>query len=180
MNKRVFIISLLLVLCLVTFAPSAVIAKNGQQSGGHDDFAAGGMITGIEDTNIGVNAFPCGNSGRWRVDDRDIYGVLEGDVNGAFILTYDANVDITTQAGTLHGTMTAGDTSFKVNGKIQPLELVPTPLGFDLPKLTITGHWNIEGAPGRGTFEAWLIFIPDEYGHVVQIIASAFTMTGSW
>jgi hypothetical protein len=173
MKRRILFLSLALVLLLTVLIPGAALAAKPQP------FNATGSINGIEDTVVGENAFPAGESGRWRVIDREIYGELAGDVNGGFVMNYRANVELATQAGNLHGDMTVGDTAFKVNGKIQPLEMVPTPLGFDLPKLTITGHWNLDGkGPGNGDFEAWVIFIPDEYGHVVMIVASSFVMEG--
>jgi len=78
-----------------------------------------------------------------------------------------------------------GESSFRVNGKIQPLELVgiiEIAPGLYAPKLklTINGHWNLSGRQGNGAFNAWVIFIPDENGHVASILASSFTMTGKW
>ncbi len=173
MKKRMLFISLALVLVLTVLIPGAALAAKSQP------FYAAGAITGIEDTVVGENAFPAGESGRWRVIDREITGQLSGDVSGDFVMNYRANVELATQAGNLHGNLVVDDASFKVNGKIQPLEMVPTPLGIDLPKLTITGHWNLDGkGPGNGDFEAWVIFVPDEYGHVVMIIASSFIMEG--
>lgn len=175
MKRRMLFISLAIALILTALMPAAAMAAKPQP------FYAAGAITGIEDTVIGDNAFPAGESGRWRVVDREITGQLSGDVSGDFVMNYRANVELATQAGNLHGDLVAGSAGFKVNGKIQPLEMVPTPLGIDLPKLTITGHWNLDGkGPGNGDFEAWVIFIPDEYGHVVMIIASSFIMEGKW
>ncbi|MCK4863347.1 MAG: hypothetical protein KAS25_03575 [Dehalococcoidales bacterium] len=175
MKRRMLFISLALVLVLTMLIPGTALAVKPQP------FYAAGVITGIEDTVIGDNAFPAGESGRWRVVGRDITGQLSGDVSGSFVMTYKANVELATQAGNLQGNLVMDDASFKVNGKIQPLEIVPTPLGIDLPKLTITGHWNLDGkGPGNGDFEAWVIFVPDEYGHVVMIIASSFIMEGNW
>jgi len=175
MKRRMLFFSLALVLVLTALMPGAALAAKPQP------FYAAGVITGIEDTVIGENAFPAGESGRWRVVGREITGQLSGDINASFVMTYRANVELATQAGTLHGDLVAGDTSFRVNGKIQSLEMVPTPLGIDLPKLTITGNWNLDGkGPGNGDFEAWVIFVPDEYGHVVMIVASSFVMEGKW
>lgn len=173
MKRRMLFISLMLALVLTALMPGVALAAKPQP------FYAAGVITGIEDTIIGENAFSAGESGRWRVVDRDITGQLSGDISGSFVMTYRANVELATQAGNLHGNLVAGDAGFRINGKIQPLEMVPTPLGIDLPKLTITGHWNLDGkGSGNGDFEAWVIFVPDEYGHVVMIIASSFVMEG--
>jgi len=96
-------------------------------------------------------------------------------------MTYRANVELATQAGNLHGTLETGDYACKVNGKIEPLGFVEMWPGVYLPKLTINGHWTFtNGARGNGDFEAWVIFIPDEYGHVATIVASSFVMDGKW
>lgn len=175
MKRRLLFVSLALVLMLMALAPTALAAKP-------QPFYAAGVITGIEDTVIGDNAFPAGDSGRWRVVDRQIEGeLLSGDITGSFLMTYKADVELVTQAGNLHGTLETGGYTFRVNGKIQPLEMVPSPLGVDLPKLTISGHWSLVAGsgPGQGNFDAWVIFIPDEYGHVVAIVASSFVMDGN-
>ena len=176
MKRRILFISLALVLMLMALAPATALAAKPQP------FHATGVITGIEDTEVGDNAFPAGNSGRWRVVDRQIAGeLLSGDITGSFILTYKANVELATQAGNLHGTLETIAGTFRVNGKIQPLEMVELYPGVYLPKLTISGHWNLAGSgPGQGNFDAWVIFIPDEYGHVVAIVASSFVMDGKW
>ena len=96
-------------------------------------------------------------------------------------MTYKANVELATQAGNLHGTLETGAYTFRVNGKIQPLEMVPISPEIYLPKLTINGQWTLtDGARGQGDFEAWVLFIPTPEGHVGTIIASSFTMTGNW
>lgn len=75
----------------------------------------------------------------------------------------------------------SGRYTLKVNDKITPLEMVPTPYGFDLPMLSISGQWNIVGGtPGSGTYEAWLIFVPTPDGHVGYIPFSSFNLTGKW
>lgn len=171
MKRRALVISLVMVLLLTALMPATAFAAKPQP------VTAEGVIYSIEDTSIGDNVFPAGNSGRFRVVDREISGQLYGDIEGLFSLAYKANVNITTQAGNLQGTLNTGDYSFKINGKIQPLEMMLTNYGY-LPMLTITGHWSRPGAPGQGNFEAWAIFIPDEYGHVVYIVDSYFSMNG--
>lgn len=175
MKKKLLFLSLALVMVLAVLTPSAALAAKPQ------NFQATGYINYIEDTLVGDNAFPAGNSGRWRVIDREIGGVLSGDVNGDFILTYKANVELETQAGNLHGILETGEYSFRINGKIQPLTIESSPLGFDLPVLTLSGHWTLIGkGSGQGSFEARVQFIPDKYGHVVMIVASSFIMDGKW
>ena len=181
MKRRLLLISLALVLMLMALAPATALAAKPQP------FHAAGEINYIEATVIGDNVLPAGNSGRWRVDGREIGGELSGDVNGSFLMTYKANIASTeTQAGNLHGTLEAGDYSFKVNGKIQPLEIVgivEIAPGIYVPKLrlTINGHWNLaDGGRGQGDFDAWVVFLPDANGHVAAILASSFTMTSKW
>jgi len=175
MKRRMLFISLVLVLVLAALMPATALAAKPQS------FNASGSIAYIEDTVIGDNVFPAGNSGRWRVVNREIGGELSGDINGSFVMTYQANIESQwTQAGNLHGDLDAGGYHLKVNGAIQPLELVPSPLGVSLPKLTIAGHWSRAGGQGQGDFDAWVIFVPDEYGHVAWVVASSFVMDGEW
>jgi len=106
---------------------------------------------------------------------------LSGGIEGDFTLTYKANVELLTQAGNLHGTLEANPYALKLNGKIQPLEMVPTVFGIDLPMLTIKGKWTFaNGAKGSGDFNVWVIFIPTPEGHVGSIIASEVSLTGDW
>ena len=169
--KNRIIIGLVAAVLMVALLPSAVFAAKPVP------FSAGGGVTGISDGTV----FPAGKSGRWVVVERDITGVLSGDIEGSFDLTYKANVEMATQAGNLHGTMTVDDYVLNVNGSIQPFELVPISSIIFLPKLTISGHWNfISGAEGTGEFTAWAIFVPTPDGHVAFIVASEFTMTGQW
>jgi hypothetical protein len=86
-----------------------------------------------------------------------------------------------TQAGNFEGTLKVESYDLKVHGKIAPLEMVPTPFGFYLPKLSLSGRWNIVGGtPGSGTIEAWLIFVPTANGLVGTILFSSFNLTGKW
>ncbi len=178
MKKRTLFISLLLVLILTVLTPATAVAVKPQP------FYAAGTIVDIEDTVIDDNVFEAGDSGRWRVVDREIAGVLSGDVNGEFILTYKANIESAmTQAGNLHGNLVVEGYNFKANGRIQPLEFVPVQLFngvYYLPKLTISGHWSMKGAGQNGEFSGWVIFIPDAAGHVDTIVASSFVMEGEW
>ena len=178
--KRLLFISLALALALTALAPATVSADKDEQL---VPFNATGDITGI----TSGTAFPAGNSGWWRVVERQIFGTVSGDIAGDFTMTYKGVFKLATQEGNLNGMlMVEGDRSYvlKVNGKSEPLEFVPaqTPYGIiSLPRLTIHGHWTFtEEAPGNGNFDAWVIFIPANGGHVGDIIASAFTMTGHY
>lgn len=145
-------------------------------------FSANGAVTSITDGTVK----PAGASGRFVVMQRELNGTFAGpDLTGDFTMAYKANVELATQAGDIHGTMTMKDSGrvLNLNGTIQPLEMVPVPLapGFvvDLPKLTISGHWNFaSGGQAQGDFTAWVVFVPDANGHIVFIPASAFTLTG--
>lgn len=180
MKRRLLLISLLLALVLTT--ATSVVALAAQPV----PFNASGDITYISPSFLS-EILPAGKSGRWVVHERELGGSISGDISGDFVLTYRANVD-ENQAGSLAGTLTVGNGSYiiKVRGKSQPPEMVY----FDafqtyLPKIAINGSWTfIEGAQGKGSFEAWFIFLPqiDEYGnvHVGQIVDSALELTGKW
>ncbi len=141
-------------------------------------FSANGVVTSITDGTVK----PAGASGRFVVMERALDGTFAGpDLTGDFTMAYKANVELATQAGDIHGTITMKDSGrvLNLNGTIHPLEMVPTPFGFNLPKLTISGHWNSTGeGKGQGDFTAWVIFVPDANGHILFIPASAFTLTG--
>ena len=172
MKRRLLLISLVLVLILTALAPATALAAKPQS------FYTAGEITYLSPGEV----LPAGESGRWRVIERELRGeLLSEDISGPFTMTYKANVELATQAGNFHGTLEAGEYSFRVNGKIQPLEIVPIAPEVYLPKLTINGHWTLgDGARGQGEFYAWVVFVPDAYGHVAYIVASSFTMDGKW
>ena len=172
MKRKALLISLALALMLLALAPATALAAKPQT------FHADGEIMYISPGEV----LPAGESGRWRVIERELRGeLLSGDISGPFTMTYKANVELSTQAGNLHGTLETGDYTFRVNGKIQPFEIVPIAPGIYLPKLTINGNWTLgDGARGQGEFYEWFIFVPDAYGHVAYIVASSFTMDGKW
>lgn len=198
MKKKLLFISLALVLALAVLIPGVALAAKPVP------FSASGTITYISPGNV----LPAGESGRWVVVERDIEGTLSGDISGAFTFSYKANVELATQAGNLHGTLTMDDGSYilKVNGEIEPLEMAPIPGAVTLtedwyfpfppyflpagttlpdgtlmPKLTLNGRWTfIEGAKGNGNFEAWAQFTTNLEGHVNAIYFSAFDLTGKW
>ena len=174
LRKRLLFMSLALALVLTALTPAVALAAKPAE------FNATGTIGDISDGTV----FPAGDSGRWRVVEREIVGILgeDGDISGDFTLTYKANVELATQAGNLHGTLAMDDGPYvlNVNGKIEPLEWLGDPFASPA-KLTISGHWNfIEGAKGQGDFDAWAIFVPTPEGHVAFIVASSFKLTGKW
>ena len=178
MKKRLLVISLTLALILAALTPATAFAAKPVT------FEAEGTIISITPGDVA----PAGESGRYRVIEREITGDLSGGINGPFTLTYKANVELATQAGRFVGTMEAGAYLLRVNGQIQPLEFsrwmeFPTDSGNYVPvmKLTINGHWtSIDGGRGNGDFTAEVYFVPTPEGHVAFIVDSSFTMTGQW
>ena len=178
MKKRSLFVSLVLISVLTALMPTAALAAKPTK---FVDFNASGVITYI----TGGDVLPAGDSGRWRVIERELDGQLSGDINGSFALAYKANVELATQAGNLQGTLVADQYSIKVNGTIQPLEFygwyIDPVYGIPLYYLEINGSWTFaDGAQGNGDFAAYAIFIPTPDGHVYAIVASGFDMTGKW
>jgi len=140
-------------------------------------FEAEGIIDEITPGNVA----PAGQSGRFRVIEREIGGAFDsGDIIGDFDLTYKANVELMTQAGNLHGVLNVGPYVAKVNVKIEPIEWLGEPFASPA-KININGNWTfVEGAKGNGTFGGWAIVILNPLGHVDYILASYFYMTGQW
>lgn len=194
MNKKILMVGLVLALTLVLVAPVPALAAKPVT------FEANGIITEVSPGNI----FAAGNSGRWVVDERQMFGTITGNVGGDFELTYTANVDLETQAGSFHGTLEVGSLLFRVRGKSQLVEdsdpdpgpwveiapdvFVPT----IIRTLETIGGWTlIQGAKGNGGYYGWATVLiasagPLE-GHILGVVsgddvpgASGFTMTGQW
>ncbi len=172
MRRKLLLMVLTQVLVLSMLMPATALAAKPVP------LEASGIVTSMSSGTV----FPAGESGRWVVVERELGGTfLTGDMSGDFTLTYQANVELSTQAGNLHGTLETGSSVLKLSGAIQPLEMVPTPFGFDLPKLTINGRWaSTNGMQAKGNFDAWVIFIPTPDGHVAQIVDSAINLSGNW
>ena len=178
MKRKILLIGLTVALALVLLVPTAAFAAKPVA------FLASGTISSISPGDVQ----PAGNSGRWIVHERDLYGTISGDINGDYVLNYRATVD-ENQEGNLAGKLTVQGQdvyNLSINGKSQPMEFVWfEPFNTYLPRLSINGKWAfIKGEQGQGTFEAWFVFIPyiDEQGnvHVGQIVSSALEMTGKW
>ncbi len=170
MRKRLLFTGLVLALVLTTLVPAAAMAAKPVP------FSASGTISYISPGTV----LPAGESGRYRVGERELGGTLSEDISGSFTMTYRGNFDVNTQAGTFHGTVDADSYVLKVDGRVHPLELVTEGPYAGLPKLTISGRWSFtEGAKGQGALDAWAIFIPID-GHVGPILASEFTLEGKW
>jgi hypothetical protein len=173
--KKYLILGVVLAMVLTLILPSAALAAKPA------DFYTAGTISGITPGTV----LPVGNSGNWRVLEREITGTFDdvagNSMVGEFTLSYRGVFELTTQQGNFRGLLTSGDKSFNVNGKVAPFELVLVDLDENvqvyLPKLSITGNWNYaDGGKGNGIFEAWLIFVPTNEGHIGYITASSFIM----
>jgi len=189
MKRKILMVGLVLALTLVLVSPVPALAAKP---------VGFGAVCNIEIIDEG-DPFAAGQSSRWVVPERTIYGTVSGDIEGDFVLTYKANV-AADQAGNFHGKMVVTDEddswTVKINGKsdgtvFQGWSDIPTgnPQMPYLPILSITinGHWTlVDGARGNGTFEnAVIIFIgiPDEQGniHIGPVVpGSAINMTGQW
>lgn len=179
-------VGLILTLVLVLVAPAPALAAKPV------GFTASGIITQVLPGDI----FPAGTSGRWVVDERQMFGTISGDANGDFILTYSANVNLETQAGSFHGTIEVDSLLINVIGKSQlvgdsyPGPIIPTPYGLtptNIRTLETAGGWTfISGSVGNGDYYGVTVVLiaavgPLE-GHILAIDPdnSGFSMTGKW
>lgn len=128
---------------------------------------------------------PAGSSGNIIVFSRDIIGTFTGgELSGDFIMTYKANVELATQSGNFNGTLTVGSYIFKVNGKVEPVQLLPVPEtpGAYICLLKVNGNWSLkDNDAATGTFTATIYFVPTAEGHVDYVLpGSTFSMSGVW
>ncbi len=136
---------------------------------------------------------PAGQSGRFVVRNRHIMGTFAGDISGGFTVTYDTNVPLATQSGSIHARMVAGVyeadmTMVSSRGSTpMPCEIpdgktcIETPVGNFVPGLLLNGRMNFQsGAKGKGNVSGWLIPILDREGHITGILASQLTIVGQW
>lgn len=181
--KMRIIIGVVVALLLVSLMPGTVLAAKPV------DFNAGGQVLGITEGDV----HPAGESGRWVVAERDMFGFLGGSINGFFDLTYKANIEsVETQAGTMHGKMVVTDDMdnptnvlyvLNLNGKSKSDGFVGVGEdGYYNFQLTISGHWNfLDGARGTGTFNVVVVYFTDMYGHVLGVREnSSISATGQW
>ena len=198
MKKKLLFISLALAMVLTALSPAMALAAKPVS------FSADGIIVFITPGDVSQ----AGKSSRFVVTERQIIGEVAGDIGGPLVFTYRGNVDVQTQAGTIHGTVIFPGQPYvlDVNGRIEPVELAPipeaitlvvawyvpfppyvfpagTPLpaGTLMPKLSIPGRWIFtEGAKGQGALDAWVQFTTDAGGHINYFYFSAFDLTGKW
>lgn len=180
--KMRIIIGVVVALLLVSLMPGTVLAAKPVA------FNAGGQVFGITEGDV----HPAGESGRWIVAERDMFGFLGGSINGMFDLKYKANIESAdTQEGTLHGKMVVTDMynptnvlyTMNVNGKSVFDGFVGVGAdGYYNFQLTISGHWNfLDGARGNGTFTAVVVYYTDSELHVLGFREnSCISATGQW
>lgn len=156
-------------------------------------FSASGTILTIDTGDVR----PAGQSGRFIVRDRQITGTFTGSIGGTagvpFVITYDSNVPIATQAGQIHAHLIAGvydaNVTMASSTGLTPVPCkdpdgatcIATPGGNFVPGLLLNGRMNfLSGANGHGSVTGWLIPIVDAQGHIVSIAASQLTLLGQW
>jgi hypothetical protein len=169
--KKILFLGMVLALMLTLILPSVAMAAKPAV------FSATGEMIGIDSGNVK----PLGDSGLWLVKDRHIDGYFtDGFPKGqTFRITYGGVFKISTQAGSLAGTMKTGTETYTITGKVAPLTMVFMGGEVYLPQLSISGHWTgTKGVKRSGTFTASVLFIPDAAGHVATILNSSFIMTG--
>jgi hypothetical protein len=158
-------------------------------AGPHVPFSVIGTIMTIDTGDVK----PAGQSGRFIVRDRHITGAFTGSIGGPFVITYDSNVPITTQAGRIHARLIAGvyegNMTLASSTGATPVECetpdgatcIATPGGNFVPGLLLNGRMNfLGGAKGQGSVTGWLIPTFDIEGHISGIVASQLTISGQW
>jgi hypothetical protein len=152
-------------------------------------FVASGTILTIDTGDV----TPAGQSGRFIVRDRHITGTFTGSIGGPFVITYDSNVPIATQAGQIHARLIAGmyeaNVTMASSTGLTPVPCkdpdgatcIATPGGNFVPGLLLNGRMNfLSGANGHGNVTGWLIPDLDAQGHILKILASQLTLMGQW
>ena len=162
-------------------------------AGLHVPFSVSGVILNIDTGDVK----PAGQSGRFIVRDRQITGTFTGSIGGTagvpFVITFDTNVPLATQAGRIHGRLIAGvyeaNVTMASSTGPTPVECetpdgatcILTPGGNFVPGLLLNGRMNfLSGAKGQGSVNGWLIPLLDDQGHIVSIVASQLTISGQW
>lgn len=146
-------------------------------------FSLSGTIGSIDAGDV----TPAGRSGRYLVDDRHVGGELSGDIEGTFIMTYDANVAIVTQSGPVRGTIEFYDENEDITyaarfnarseGEFTSFE---QGVGGTM-ELEIDGDLTfVNEANGHADWNAWLKVALDADGHIVSILDSDLNIEGSW
>ncbi|MBN1190202.1 MAG: hypothetical protein JXA46_10650 [Dehalococcoidales bacterium] len=172
--KRILILSVVLALVLSLVLPSVAMAKPP----GKEFYAQGEMY------QITIGDVKQLGNGLWLVKNREIFGkFVNGDLEGLpFTITYDGIFELETQAGDFHGKLNAGRNKYQIKGTVEPyqfLEWYDKANFIPILSLDISGRWI--GNEAKGTFNAFVKFIPTPEGHVGYIFEdSCFTMTGMY
>lgn len=66
--------------------------------------------------SLGYGIHPAGNSGRFVVPSRRVFGWLAGSVNAPFMIDFATNVPIATQSGNIHGELVVCENAFLIPG----------------------------------------------------------------
>jgi hypothetical protein len=175
--KKILVLSVILALVLSLVLPTVAMASKPVAN-----FSASGIMNSIDTGTVRE----IGDTGLWKVKNRHIKGSFPQDDDlgvADFIITYDGVFNIADQSGEMKGKMETGRNTLKITGTVEPYTLVDaSAYGYQyLPKLVINGEWSGQrGVKAKGTFEAWMIFVPDAEGHVLAIVDSAFDMTGKY
>ncbi len=187
MKKKMLVLAITVIMLLTCIIPAPVLAAS------HTEVSATGVVYGITEGTV----YPAGESGRWRVVERDLFGAfVGGDILGGFQLHYKANIESTeTQSGNMNGELYCGAYTFKLNGKIADLyslgeiEAVTDGngniVGYGVVAYSnIDGVWTLkEGSKGNGTYAASVAMLLDPVGgHVIGFSPekSSFSMEGKW
>ncbi len=157
----------ILAVLLISILPISVLASPQSMS-------AVGTITYIS----GTDGYATGNSGNYKVTSRTVTGTfISGDLSGDYSFTYQANIDLNTQSGTINGDLTNGDLLFDIQGKSYPF----TPIDQYTLYASANGTWEGHGWSGGGTWTANYYFHLDDYGHIESILPnSSFNISGQW
>lgn len=144
-------------------------------------------VTGSIDSIDAGHVEPIGDTGRYLVEDRNVLGQTTGDIEGDFLMTYDANVAIATQSGPLCGTIDFHDEDedvtytahFRARSEGELTSFTPGEGGT--MELEIEGHLRfVDEARGCADLDAWLEVALDAEGHIVSILDSEMTISGFW
>lgn len=110
MKKRFILLSIVLCLVLLVATPGVALAKGKAPAlpKALTEFTAEMTVTEIDDTIIGGNVFPIldqyGNLVGWQVVGRQVRGEVSGDLEGTFVVTYNATLALN-QQGLIEGTL---------------------------------------------------------------------------
>ncbi len=177
MKRYLSLFLALVVICSMVMSGTALAAPP------QGKIVATGVVWGITPGTVAS----AGDSARWIVMERDVYGTFDGpEITGFFDFKYKANIEsVDTQAGNLHGVLTAanGDVTLNMVGTNEALTfagiIVEAGQYVAVYQSFMSGHWNyLTGGKGEGKFSGYTKFKVDTTGHVIGMIPAEFTLTG--